>query len=237
MKLSNSLVTLLILSLTFINFSTLLAQSETRNVGSFSGVKMGISGNLYITQGSPQKVVIEAPEEALKRIETEIVGGNLIIRQQNDWKWWRNWSGSRNIKIYITAPKLDHLAVSGSGSIESENTIRADNMYVGVSGSGDMDLDLDIQDLESRVSGSGNMDLRGSARDIEVSVSGSGNVDAEDMSADNCDIRISGSGNCRVQVKNRLESRVSGSGNVYYRGNPEKVNNSSSGSGSIRKIG
>ncbi len=212
------------------------AQSETRNVGKFTGVKLSVPGDLYITQGSPQKVVIEASDDRLERIETEIQGGNLIIREKGTWKSWKNWGG-KNIKIYITAPTLNYLVVSGSGSIEGQNTIRSEDMYVAVSGSGDMDIDIRATDLEGRISGSGNLDLKGNAEDFEVSISGSGNVDAEDLSTSNCEVRISGSGNCRVGVSKSLDSRVSGSGNVYYKGNPEKVNSSSSGSGSLRKIG
>lgn len=213
------------------------AQSQTRDVGSFTGVKMSVPGDLYVKQGSPQRVLIEASDEVLDRIETEVNGGNLVIRQKEDWKWWKNWSSRGKIKVYVTAPTLEYLVVSGSGRIESENTIRSNQMYVGVSGSGDIDLDLNTGDLEGKISGSGNVDLRGSADDLEVSISGSGNFDAEDLAAETCEVRISGSGNCRVNVKESLESRVSGSGNIYYRGDPRRVNNSSSGSGSVRKIG
>ena len=237
MKISKALLTTLILVWAVSFDTSLLAQSQTRDVGKFTGVKMSVPGDLYVKQGSSQKVVIEAADDVLDRIETEVSGGNLVIRQKDDWKWWKNWSGRGKIKVYVTAPTLEYLVVSGSGSIESENTLRSDNMYVGVSGSGEIDLDLDTGDLEGKVSGSGNVDLRGNADDIEISISGSGNFDAENLTANNCEVRISGSGNCRVHVKESLESRVSGSGNIYYKGDPSKVNNSSSGSGSLRKIG
>jgi hypothetical protein len=181
-------------------------------------------------------VVIEAPADKLDEIETEIEGGNLVIKEKSSWKNWKSWGGKK-IKVYITAPTIDYLVVSGSGSIEGQNTIRSQDMYVAVSGSGDMDIDVRATNLEGRISGSGNLDLKGNTEDFDVRISGSGNVDAEDLSTANCEVRISGSGNCRVEVTNSLDSRVSGSGNVYYKGNPDKVNNSSSGSGSIRKIG
>ena len=236
MKISKALFTVTILFWAISASSCLQAQSQTRDVGRFEGVKMSLPGDLYIKQGSPQKVVIEAPDDVLERIETDVSGGNLVIRQKDDWKWWKNWSGKK-IKVYITAPTIEYLSVSGSGKIKGENTIRSDRMYVGVSGSGDLDVDLDTGDVEGRISGSGNVDLSGSADDLEVSISGSGNFDAEDLAAKNCEVRISGSGNCRVNVKESLESRVSGSGNIYYKGDPDRVNNSSSGSGSLRKIG
>jgi hypothetical protein len=51
-----------------------------------------------------------------------------------------------------------------------------------------------------------------------------------------CDIRISGSGDVEVNVKESLEANISGSGSVTYRGNPAHVNSHSSGSGKVRKM-
>ena len=213
-----------------------VAQKTSRDVGEFRGVNLGLSADLYLTQGNSSSVVIEASDEALEHIETRVRDGVLIIKQNDDWKWWRNWN-SKNIKIYITNPTFEHVSVSGSGDIRGENTLQSKEMYLAVSGSGKVNLDIKVVDLDSKISGSGNMNLEGTARNTVMQISGSGNMNAEDLASENCQIRISGSGNCRVQVDNSLDSRVSGSGNVYYKGNPEKLSNHSSGSGGIKKIG
>lgn len=234
MGISKQVLLIILLSILVVNSA--VAQKQTRNVGPFEGVKLGMSANLYVKQGSASSVVIEASEEALEHIKTEVKGGILVIKQDSDWNWWKSWK-ARNVKIYITNPTFEHLSVNGSGNIQGENTLESKTMYVGISGSGELDLDIKAVDLESKISGSGNMDLRGSARNTRFFISGSGNLDAENLASENCEVRISGSGNCRVQVDNSLDSRVSGSGNIYYRGNPEKLSNKTSGSGSIKKIG
>ena len=181
-------------------------------------------------------MAIEAPDDVLNRIKTEVKGGVLHIKQDNDdWKFWKGWSGNK-VRIYVTNPTFSHIAVSGSGNIKGKNQVESRDMYVAVSGSGKLDLEIKAVDLESKISGSGNVRLKGSARNTHMAVSGSGNINAEDLASENCEVRISGSGNCRVQVDGSLDSRVSGSGNVYYRGNPQKLSNKSSGSGSIKKI-
>ena len=213
-----------------------MAQKVTRNVASFTGVNLGLPAQLYLKQGNSPSVVIEASEEVQDRIQTDVKNGVLTIKQNDDWKWWNNWS-DKKVKIYITNPTYDHVSVSGSGDIMGQNMLESRDMYIGVSGSGKVKLDIKVVDLDSKISGSGNMKLEGSARNTNLQISGSGNLDAEDLASESCKVRISGSGNCRVQVDNSLESRVSGSGNIYYRGNPEKLSNQSSGSGSIKKIG
>ena len=234
MKLRSLLSLTTILSILLV--SQVFAQQQTRNVDQFEGVKLGMPAKLYIKQGNSSSVTIEASDEALQHIETKVRDGVLIIKQDDDWKWWKNWN-SKNVRIYVTNPVFNHVSVSGSGDIRGENTLESKSMYIGISGSGKLDLDIKAVDLKSKISGSGNVQLSGSARNTDLAISGSGNLNAEDLASESCEVRISGSGNCRVNVDTSLNSRVSGSGNVYYRGNPDKLNNQSSGSGSIKKIG
>jgi hypothetical protein len=234
MKLRNLLSLVTVFSILLV--TPVFAQQQTRNVGQFDGVTLGMSAKMYVKQGNTSSVTIEASDDALEHIETEVKNGVLIIKQDNDWKWWKNWN-SKNVRIYVTNPVFNHVSVSGSGDIKGENTLESKSMYIGISGSGKLDLDIRAVDLNSKISGSGNVELSGSARNTEFAISGSGNLNAEDLASESCEVRISGSGNCRVNVDTSLDSRVSGSGNVYYRGNPEKLNNHSSGSGSIKKVG
>ncbi|MEO0725653.1 MAG: DUF2807 domain-containing protein, partial [Bacteroidota bacterium] len=83
--------------------------------------------------------------------------------------------------------------------------------------------------------GAGDIELDGSADDISIGISGSGDVDAMGMTAQNCDVRVSGSGNVKVHATQQLNVRVSGSGDVYYRGNPN-VQSRISGSGDLESV-
>jgi len=71
---------------------------------------------------------------------------------------------------------------------------------------------------------------------VKTTVSGSGKVLAAELEANRCDIRISGSGDVEINVKNEIEANISGSGTVSYKGNPAKVNSHASGSGSVKKM-
>ncbi|MDN5211889.1 head GIN domain-containing protein [Fulvivirgaceae bacterium BMA12] len=237
MKNFNILFSILLATLGTLVFSPIQAQ-KTINVAPFTGVKLGLPVDLYIRQGTPQKVVVEASGEVTSRIHTKILHGNLyIIKGENDSGWWeKQQSKSEKIKIYITAPNIKNLAVSGSGSILSENTLRGDNLKIDVSGSGSVKVAVAVGHVEGKVSGSSTMGLKGSAQNTKFRVSGSANLNAERLAADNCQVELSGSGNCRIQVSNNLMSRISGSGKVYYKGNPKKIINNASGTGSLKKI-
>ncbi len=85
------------------------------------------------------------------------------------------------------------------------------------------------------MSGSGDMNLSGKTIDFEATISGSGDIKAYDLIADNVEATVSGSADIKVTANKMLKARVSGSGDISYRGNPEKVDTKTSGSGDISR--
>jgi hypothetical protein len=54
------------------------------------------------------------------------------------------------------------------------------------------------------------------------------------MEADHYSVKISGSGKCKINVGDSLEANISGSGSVYYKGDPDKIRSNVSGSGKVK---
>jgi len=205
-------------------------KKEKRDVGTFEQIGLGISADLYLKQGTITEVIIEGPENVLEKIETEVKNGNLTIRYDT-WKF----SNYPRVTIYITAPVITGLSVSGSGDIIAESTIETDDISFRISGSGKINMeDLKAENATVGISGSGNVTLSGSGnlRNLELSISGSGNLYSEKLPAEDFTVRISGSGSCRVHVNSTLRASISGSGKVFYSGNP-MIDASISGSGKV----
>lgn len=224
-------LTALAIFLVFITTSQSNAQKETRDVDEFTEISFGISGNLYLKQGSQQSVVLEGDD--LDEIETDVSGGKLRIRHSRNFRW--DW-GRERVDVYITITRLDAISLSGSGKVIGESTFKTDNLDLTVSGSGNLDLDIDADEVDSGISGSGDIELRGRAGSHDVSISGSGKLTADDLEIGYYKIHISGSGSCRIHATKEIDASVSGSGSIYYRGDPDKVYSQTSGSGKIRKV-
>lgn len=206
------------------------AQKETRDVSTFTKISFGISGNLYLKQGNTQSLVLEGDD--LDEVTTEVSSGKLRIKRKgNNWGW-----NNDKVDVYITVKNLEGINLSGSGRVIGESKFEAEDLDLSVSGSGNMDLDVFAANIESGISGSGSMDIAGVSDYHRVSISGSGKLDAQDMEVEKYKISISGSGSCRINVSKEIDANVSGSGNISYRGNPDKVYHHASGSGKIRKM-
>lgn len=200
--------------------------TEERNVPEFNTVKLKGLGNVALIRGARHSVEIRTDDNLMSLIETDVENGKLVISQ-----------GNYNLKpttldFNITAANLKGISISGSGNVTGESRFVSDEFLAKISGSGDMTLELEVVNLESQISGSGSVNLSGKTHNHDAAISGSGKINAFDMDAKNVSIKISGSGDCKVNATETLTAKISGSGDVYYRGQPQ-INSKISGSGSL----
>src|SRR4051812_17885852 len=129
--------------------------SETRTVGAFTGVELRSDADLVISQGEKPEVRVEAQRNILDVLKTEVHGDTLRIDYDHVHV------GSHDpVKIYVTTALLRDVDLSGSGSISSDATWRADSFRSGISGSGNLTLRVaGVQDFRTDISGSGNLTL------------------------------------------------------------------------------
>lgn len=200
--------------------------TEERQVPEFKTIKLKGIGRVVLTQSQTHSIAIETDDNILPLIETEVQNEELIISQQN-----YNLRPT-TLAFNITVANLKGIAISGSGEVIGKNRFVSDDFYANISGAGDMALELDVTDLETKISGSGSMNLSGKANRHDAKISGSGKINAFDMHTKCVSLRVSGSGDCKVNATETLYARISGSGDVFYKGHP-RITTKISGSGSL----
>lgn len=211
--------------------SSVYAQKETREHRGFTEIGFGVAGDLYVKTGAQFSVVLEGDNDLLRRVVTEVRGNRLIFKTENF-----RWSGNQKLTAYVTMPSVEGLSLSGSGKIYVESPLSGSALDLAISGSGKLITgDLNYDKLNCSISGSGSFDLTGKGKinTAGISISGSGGYDAPTLELATLDARISGSGSCDCFVTERLVASISGSGDIYYSGNP-KMDIRSSGSGKVR---
>lgn len=197
---------------------------------------IAISGSFDIdlVEGSEGKITLAGEENILDHIITEAKNNKLVIKVEEGFNlnpsFWK-----KDVSITIPVEHINSLTLSGSGNIVGRKTIKTDYFETSMSGSGDISLSLDATSAKASLSGSGDMVLSGITTNFEVFISGSGDINAYDLIADNVVASVSGSANIKVTANKKIDAKVSGSGDIDYRGNPEKINSKVSGSGDISK--
>ncbi len=202
-----------------------------RTTSDYESVSVAGFFDVELVKGTEGKITLKGEENLLEYIETQVKDGNLKIKSKKGY----NINTSRNHTILVTVPFEDISAVSlsGSGDVVSKNLITADDFKARLSGSGDLSLEIKADNVEAGISGSGDLKLQGNTRSFDVAISGSGDVHAFDLQARHVEASVSGSGDIRVHCSESLKARVVGSGDVTYRGNPDKKDTKVVGSGDI----
>ena len=191
---------------------------EDREVDGISGVELATSGTLHISMGAATSLRIEAQDNLMEYIETEVRGGTLLIRTKPGY----DLQSTRPIQYYLTVENLDNIEVSSSGDIEAGN-LESDSLSIRISSSGDVSIDrLDGSSLDIKISSSGKLEISGGQiREQRVDISSSGDYQARGLASTTANIDLTSSGSATVRVSDRLNGRLSSSGNIYYIGDPE----------------
>ncbi len=205
---------------------------EERSVSGFDQIVWHTSGELKISQGQKEGIVVEAEPRLLPKLITEVRNGVLDIRFAEG-----SYSTTQPMRFHVSLKALKSLQAKGSGDIVID---RLDTPSLGVDlyGSGDMRIGrLTTQRMAAKLKGSSSVELGGGhAASQSVEVTGSGSYDAAGFATEESTVSIGGSGDVKVSASRSLVARIAGSGEIRYLGNPQVVE-SVSGSGRIRRVG
>lgn len=221
-----------LLALTFM-VTTIWAQAQetqTRSIGSFTGIRAEEGIDVFLKKGSKESVRVEVTGTSLENVITELSGSYLKVHMRSG-----DYRGSVDVKVYVTYVKIDKLSASSAGSIFSEGSIDADALELSASSAGNVDLTIKAGTVEVNASSAGEVELQGTANTLVAEAASAGEIDAYDLIAKKVEAEASSAGSIKVSVAEELDAHASSGASIRYRGNPNKsITNSTSG-GSVKK--
>ena len=205
-------------------------KKETRNPGTFTKIHSSGSADVVITSGSDCSVTVEDDDNLLPYMETVVENETLQIHYRDGISVTND-----HAKIYVTAPTLSDVTTSGTSDIILSDVLRNPaKISFHSSGTGNIDGEVDAPAISVSLSGTSTVKLQGRTKDFDCQISGVGHADCGNLESENTKVNVSGVGDAHVFASVRLDATVSGTGNVYYRGNPQNPQIHTSGVGSIK---
>lgn len=202
---------------------------EERDVRSFDAIEVSGAFHVYLSQGNRESLVIEADDNLMQYIETNVSGGKLYLET-------RGMSMRRaTMRAHITVTDLDAIKASGAVKITGETPLDFDRLKIKVSGAADIDMEVFGDLMELGISGAGKTYLTGEVEKMAIKLSGASKLKAETLYTRLMDIDISGAGSANVNVEEVLDAKISGAGSVKYIGDP-KVHSKISGAGNVKRL-
>jgi hypothetical protein len=179
---------------------------------------------------------VTAGEHLIDGIITELSGNTLYIRNENRCNWMRSFKNKYTVEIGMNQP--EKIASYGSGSIVCKDTIRtSDFSYDSWNASGNINLLVNVTNLHL-ANNTGRIDLRVAGR-AEVSfeyINDTGVFDGSELITNYTYIGNSSTGDCHVHVEREFSAGITHTGNIYYSGNPYRVDKLGNGSGKLIHI-
>ncbi|MQC26583.1 MAG: DUF2807 domain-containing protein [Chloroflexi bacterium] len=205
--------------------------TESRQLGDFEEITIEYPAQVVVRQGASSSVVIEAEDNLVQQLESEVRGDRLTIKnRESDWRDRVN--PSEPVHLTITVVNLTDVHFPTAGELEILG-LTTDSLSLHLGGAGNIMIqDLNADNFECRISGAGNIDANGTVQTMRLEISGFGNFDAHDLKSQTANVQINGAGNATVRVAEELTAKISGAGSVDYYGSPE-VSRQISGLGSV----
>lgn len=207
---------------------------ETRKVSNFDSIEISYPAQVFVSQGSSESVKIEADDNVLPGLKTEVRGDTLQIfyRVENG----KHVRPTKTVQITIVVKDLKEVNFDGAGELTIDG-LETDDLNISASGAGNLGLnEIAVKNLSVTLSGAGNVSASGEADNLDLVISGVGKFDGKDLHSQIANTNLSGVGSATVWVDDELDAEISGAGSVNYYGSAD-VTKQVSGIGGVNRIG
>ncbi|MBC7935400.1 MAG: DUF2807 domain-containing protein [Rhizobacter sp.] len=206
-------------------------ERQDRKVGEFNAVDVGGSFNVTIKQGNSYKLRIDADDNILEDIETEVSEGILSIEYRNGVN-----INNADIKIYLETPLLKSIEASASASVKVEGVLNSDKtIHFEASSSATIQAAIDAPSARVDANSSGKIVLKGRTKNLDAEASSAGSIEAKELLSETTRAEASSGASIQVHASLKLEGEASSGASVSYRGDPTVSKEENSG-GSVSKI-
>ncbi len=204
--------------------------TEERPVGDFTKVKGSAGIDVYLTEGTENKVVVEADENLMEAIETHVEGGKLRIRSN------QNIGRAKSKKVHVTYVNLTSIEASSGADVIGNSVIKSETLNLDSSSGADLELEILSKEVFAETSSGSDMKLSGKATTLRAKASSGSDLNARELMVATCNADASSGADIKVNVKERLSAEASSGGDVHYYGDPAAVTNKGGRTGGVHKM-
>jgi hypothetical protein len=123
--------------------------------------------------------------------------------------------------------------VSGASSLNIDD-IEVGNAEFDISGASKVTGSLKASDAKFVVSGASRVDLKGSANNFTLTASGASILSLLEFTVSTANVKLDGASEATIDVKEKLDTVLSGASRLYFHGNPTMGNISVTGASTIK---
>lgn len=209
------------------------SKSENREVRGIHQIRVSGAGKLVVTEGDSESLTIEADDNLLPLLRSDVRGGVLYLGVKEPYRI----ETKKEIRYRLQVRRGSVERINLSGAIDGEvGSWNSDRMALGISGSARVKVgQLYARSLVTEISGAAKVKIeKGTVGQQRAEISGASIYDAEGLATRETHIQASGASKILVRAEERLRVAASGASVIEYAGKPE-VQQQLSGACTVRR--
>lgn len=201
---------------------------ETRAVSEdFTEVLASEGIDVFVTQDSEFKISVEADENIIDLIGTDIRDGKLKIHTIEN-------IGRATKNVYVSLPRITALKSSSGADLVVQNVIESESIELDASSGADLRVELRANEVSADASSGADIRVSGSADILHADASSGSDIKARELEVKRCNADASSGADISVNVSESLVADASSGADITYSGEAS-VQTKKSVSGSVRK--
>lgn len=201
---------------------------ESRKVTEdFTVVSASEGLDVFVTQDTEFKISVEADENIIDLIGTDIKDGKLRIHAIEN-------IGRATKKIYVTLPEVTALKCSSGADLIVQNIIEAEKIELDASSGSDLKVELTASEISADASSGASIKVSGRTDMLYADASSGADIRARELDTKKCNADASSGADISVNVSESLIADASSGADIRYSGEAS-VKTKKSVSGSVHK--
>lgn len=201
---------------------------ETRKVTEdFTVVSASEGLDVFVTQDQEFKISVEADENIIDLIGTDIKDGRLRIHTIEN-------IGRATKKVYVSLPEITALESSSGADLIAQNVINTDKIELDASSGSDLHVELVASEVSADASSGADIKVSGSTDLLYADASSGADIRARELLSKKCTADASSGADISVNVSESLVADASSGADISYTGEAS-VQTKKSVSGSVHK--
>lgn len=201
---------------------------ETRKITEdFTEISAAEGLDVFVAQGDKFKILVEADENVIELIATDIREGKLKIHTLEN-------IGRATKNVYVTLPEITVLESSSGADLIVQNEIKTGKLDLEASSGSDLEVEVIATEIEADASSGADIKISGKTEVLYADASSGADIKARSLLAKRCNADASSGADISVNVSETLTADASSGADISYSGDPQ-VSKKKSVSGSVHK--
>ncbi len=195
----------------------------------FTSISASEGLDVYVTQGNDFEIVVEADENVIDLIGTDIKNGRLRIHAVEN-------IGRATKNIYVTLPEITGLETSSGADLITKNLIKGRNIDLNASSGSSLEIiELKAEKVTADASSGADIKVAGDTKSLYGHASSGSDIKARNLNTKICEANASSGAGITINVSESLTAKASSGGNIHYTGDAT-VEHKKSSSGSVSAL-